>query len=296
MLAEQADEAPHLGERLTSGRLDHLERLPLPLLLRAEQPTDRAGLHRHHRDGVRDDVVELARDPPALLGDGTVCRGDRVLLGLLRGPFHPGDASATVAAVEVQRVDEGLWHWTAPHPEWKPGDDWERDVGCVYWEAGDAVVLVDPLVPTDEADRSRFLEALDRDVERVALPVAILLTCDWHGRSQGALAERYDARVFTPPTAERLPGSATALDVPEEVVYWLPAARALVPGDTLLGTPDGLTLCPASWFDDRGSIDELARSLTPLLDLPVERVLTTHGPPVLADGHAALARALAAAA
>jgi len=31
----------------------------------------------------------------------------------------------------------------------------------------------------------------------------------------------------------------------------------------------------------------------PLLVLPVERVLTSHGPPVLADGHAALARALA---
>jgi hypothetical protein len=244
---------------------------------------------------VGDDVVELARDPPAFLGDGTVCRGDRVLLGLMRR-FHPGDASATVAAVEVQRVEDGLWHWTAPHPEWKPGDDWERDVGCVYWEAGDAVVLVDPLVPTGDADRARFLEALDRDVERVALPVAILLTCEWHGRSQAELAERYDARVFTPPTAERLPGDATALDVPEEVVYWLPEARALVPGDTLLGTPDGLTLCPASWFDDRGSIDELARNLAPLLDLPVERVLTTHGPPVLADGHAALARALSASA
>jgi len=62
----------------------------------------------------------------------------------------------------------------------------------------------------------------------------------------------------------------------------------------LLGTADGLALCPASWFDDRGSIDELARSLAPLLDLPVERVLTTHGPPVLADGRAALARAIAA--
>ena len=193
-------------------------------------------------------------------------------------------------------MDEGLWHWTVPHPEWKPGDDWDRDVGCVYWETGDAVVLVDPLVPQDGADRVRFLEALDRDVDRMALPVAILLTCEWHGRSQAALAERYDARVFTPPTATPLPGGATALDVPEEAVYWLPGARALVPGDTLLGTGDGLALCPASWFDDRGSIDELARGLAPLLDLPVERVLTTHGPPVLADGRAALARALAAAA
>jgi glyoxylase-like metal-dependent hydrolase (beta-lactamase superfamily II) len=194
--------------------------------------------------------------------------------------------------VEVQRIDEGLWCWTAPHADWKDGDDWDRDVGCVYWEADDAVVLVDPLVPTDEPDRARFLEALDHDVERRGLPVAILLTCEWHGRSQAELAERYDARVVTPPTTGGLPGGATATAVPEEVIYWLPGARALVPGDTLLGTVEGLTLCPASWFDDRGSIAELARALTPLLDLPVERVLTTHGPPVLTDGRAALAKAL----
>ena len=200
-----------------------------------------------------------------------------------------------MVGVEVRRVDEGLWHWTAPHPEWKPGDDWEQDVGCVYWEAGDAVVLVDPLVPSDEADRGTFLDALDRDVERVGLPVAILLTCEWHGRSQAELAARYDARVVASPT-EGLPGGATATSVPEEVVYWLPAARALVPGDTLLGSAAGLTLCPASWFEDRGGIDELAHALEPLLALPVERVLTTHGPPVLADGHAALARALGVAA
>ncbi len=201
-----------------------------------------------------------------------------------------------MGGVEVRRVDQGLWHWTAPHPEWNPGDDWEQDVGCVYWEADDAVVLVDPLVPSDEADRGTFLDALDRDVERVGLPVAILLTCEWHGRSQGELAARYDAQVVASPTTEELPGGATATSVPEEVVYWLPAARALVPGDTLLGSAGGLTLCPASWFEDRGGIDELAQALEPLLALPVERVLTTHGPPVLADGQAALARALGAAA
>jgi glyoxylase-like metal-dependent hydrolase (beta-lactamase superfamily II) len=197
--------------------------------------------------------------------------------------------------VEVLRVDEGLWHWTAPHPEWKPGEGWEQDVGCVYWEAEDAVVLVDPLVPTVEAERKKFLDALDRDVERVGLPVSILLTCEWHVRSGTELAERYGASVVGPPVTGDLPGRATAVSVPEEVVYWLPGARAIVPGDTLLGSPDGLTLCPASWLDDRGGIDELAAALAPLLDLPVERVLTTHGPPVLEDGHAAVARALAAA-
>ena len=87
----------------------------------------------------------------------------------------------------MQRIEDGLWRWTAPHPDWKEGDDWDRDVGCVYWEAEDAVVLVDPLVPADDAERARFLEALDRDVARVGLPVAILLTCEWHGRSQAEL-------------------------------------------------------------------------------------------------------------
>ena len=200
-----------------------------------------------------------------------------------------------MAAVEIRRVDEGLWHWTAPHPDWKAGEDWEQDVGCVYWEADDAVVLVDPLVPTDDADRQTFLDALDRDVERVGLPVAILLTSEWHGRSQAELAARYDAHVVTPPVIDGLPAGVAGAVLPEEVVYWLPAPRTLVPGDTLLGSAAGLTLCPASWFEDRGGIDELARALEPLLELPVERVLTTHGPPVLSDGHAALARALAAA-
>ena len=38
------------------------------------------------------------------------------------------------------------------------------EVGSVYYEADDAVVLIDPIVPSE--DRERFLDALDRDVER----------------------------------------------------------------------------------------------------------------------------------
>jgi hypothetical protein len=201
--------------------------------------------------------------------------------------------------MDVQRIDDGLWRWTAPHPDWKQGDDWDRDVGCVYWEADDAVVLVDPLVPQDQAQRDHFLDSLDRDVERVGRPVAILLTCEWHGRSHAELAARYEARVVGPPaTLDRLPGGGAAIAAPaaEEVVYWLPGARAVVPGDVLLGSgTETLTLCPASWLQGRGGRTQLARDLTPLLDLPVERVLTSHGPPVLSDGRAAIERALAAA-
>jgi hypothetical protein len=39
---------------------------------------------------------------------------------------------------------------------------------------------------------------------------------------------------------------------------------------------------------------ELRAALAPLVELPVERVLVSHGEPVLENGHAALSRALAA--
>lgn len=51
----------------------------------------------------------------------------------------------------------------------------------------------------------------------------------------------------------------------------------------------------ASWLRYLKGIDgtELRVLLAPLLDLPVERVLTSHGEPVLARGREALAGALA---
>lgn len=197
--------------------------------------------------------------------------------------------------MEVTRIDEGLWRWTTAHPDWKPGDDWDQEVGCVYWETADAVVLLDPLVPADRAERERFLASLDRDVERLGLPVAILLTCTWHARSAAELAQRYAGRVHDPSAVEMLPVEVVAVPAPaaEEVVYWLPDARSVVPGDALVGSDAGLTLCPESWLDSRGGLDRLAGDLAPLLEFPVERVLTSHGLPVLDDGRAALARALA---
>ena len=199
--------------------------------------------------------------------------------------------------MEAAQIADGLWRWTAPHPEWKASDDWGQDVGCVYWEADDAVVLIDPLVPQKPADRNHFLESLDKDVDRAGRPVTVLLTCEWHGRSSAELAGRYDGRVLLPSVGQRLPGGMAAIEasVADEVVYWLPGPRTAVPGDTLLGADDGLVLCPESWLQERGGLAQLRRDLAPLLELPVERVLTSHGPPVLADGHAALAQALGAA-
>jgi len=189
--------------------------------------------------------------------------------------------------MRVTELTPGLWRWTAPHPGWTGAEEWPQDVGCVYYEAPASTVLVDPLVPAEERQRDRFLDALDRDVERRGLPVAILLTCDWHARSTGELTARYDAVREPPAGAEPF-----AVPELEETIWWLPEHGALVPGDVLLGAPAGVRVCPDSWLQGRTSPAALRDALRPLLELPVERVLLSHGEPVLADGRAALERAL----
>ena len=84
-------------------------------------------------------------------------------------------------AMVVTELATGLWRWTAPHPDWRPDADWPQEVGCVYAELPECVGLVDPLVPAGE--EGRFWEALDRDVERLGLPVRVLETVRWHERS-----------------------------------------------------------------------------------------------------------------
>jgi len=64
----------------------------------------------------------------------------------------------------------------------------------------------------------------------------------------------------------------------------------------LLGAVDGgLRMCPESWLPTATTHADLASSLAPLLDLPIERVLVSHGHPVLDGARAALAAALSAA-
>jgi hypothetical protein len=52
-------------------------------------------------------------------------------------------------------------------------------------------------------------------------------------------------------------------------------------------------LCPESWlYWVSVNRDELRMLLQPLLDLPIERVLVSHGEPVLSGGTDALRRCL----
>ncbi len=222
-----------------------------------------------------------------------VLPGRRPRLDLLRGAEWSRSAPRSVDGprcdsqrVRVTEIAPGLWRWTGLHQEWTPAeggpDGWEQEVGCVYYEAPEAVVLIDPLVPPE--DRDRFHAALDRDVARVGRPARILLTTESHRRSAGELANRHGATIGEPP--ESVETAAAAWD---EQVFWIPEHRALVFGDVVLGHEGGLRV-PRAWIGDR--FDAVVEELRPLLDLPVERVLVGHGEPVLESGHEALAAAL----
>jgi hypothetical protein len=201
-----------------------------------------------------------------------------------------------VPAVEIV---PGLFRWTAPHPDWRPpavpggAQGWDQDVGSVLYELPDTVVLIDPLLPSE--DRLGFLSWLD---ERIAgRPVSILTTIRWHRRDREQLAERYAATTSRAWNAVPAGVKPRPLRGAGETMFWLPDVETLVAGDRLIGAPDGgLQVCPQSWLDDvhvnRPGLVELLR---PLVDLPIERVLVSHGDPVLRDGRAALVRAIAEA-
>lgn len=206
--------------------------------------------------------------------------------------------------MEVRRVAHGLWTWTAPHPRWDGAHDWPEAVGCVYYEAPDAVVLIDPLVPRGE--EQEFLAALDGDVERLGLPVAVLLTAPWHSRSADELARRYDAVVWAheagrhrlpfPSRSDALP-EGVELFVPDgprdgQVAFFIRSHGALVVAEIFAGERGGLRVCPSPELRDRAAFEA---SLRRLLELPIEHVLVSHGEPVLRGGRAAVERVLASA-
>ena len=177
----------------------------------------------------------------------------------------------------------------------EPGSpaDWSPDVVCIAYDAPDAFVLVDPLFPDPADELWRELDAL---VERHGQRVAVLTTIGWHRRSRDEFVRRYGAS--TSRASATLPRGVETIPIRRagEVMVWLPEHRALVPGDRILGRDGGgLRVCPDSWLRYlRTGItgDELRDALRPLLVLPIELVLVSHGEPVLADGRRALAEAL----
>lgn len=198
--------------------------------------------------------------------------------------------------MRIEELRPGLHRWEADHPDAElapePGSpaDWGPSVGSIAYEAADALLLVDPLVPDDKWD------ALDTLVERHGRRVAVVTTIQFHRRSRDAVGARYGASTSRAKTTLPSGVETIRIDGAGETMVWLPRRRALVPGDRILGDDrGGLRLCPESWLrylpsGMKGA--QLREKLRPLLDLPVELVLVSHGEPVLDGGREALARAI----
>jgi glyoxylase-like metal-dependent hydrolase (beta-lactamase superfamily II) len=156
------------------------------------------------------------------------------------------------------------------------------------------LLLFDPLAPPGLVDEL----AAERET-------AIVLTCPWHRRDAQSLAERFGAPLFVPPPDEgdpnpvegqvfragdRLPVGVEAFPgmEPNDLVLWVDSRRALVVGDTLIDRGNGLEF-PADWANTGVPPEQILEALRPLLELPVELVLPTHGAPT---DRAALERAL----
>ena len=202
----------------------------------------------------------------------------------------------------MQELRPGLTTWTALHPSWTPAEGgpegWDEEVRSYAFDAGDELLLFDPLAPPPE-----IYGLAD------ARPVAVLLTCHWHQRSSDDLVDRLGATVYTPEAkiddvrapaqpyhhGDTLPGGVEALasGYPDEATLWIPACGGLVIGDVFLGGAQGFRVQPDSWLADGLTHEGLREQLQLLLELPVELLLPTHGDPVVEDARAVLARALA---
>jgi glyoxylase-like metal-dependent hydrolase (beta-lactamase superfamily II) len=197
----------------------------------------------------------------------------------------------------MQELQDGVWHWTGPHPEWTPEeggpDGWPQEVSSYAIDTGELFVVFDPIAPPS------LLDELAAGREPV-----VVLTCPWHERDTAAVIERIGAPVYAPPpdegdqpvghvyaTGDELPGGIVARPGAErnDLVLWIPRVQALVFGDTLIDRGNGLEI-PVTWGPTDVSAAERAAIARPLLELPVALVLPTHGHPT---DRASLERALA---
>src|ERR1700704_2186279 len=102
-------------------------------------------------------------------------------MGRRRSAVQHSSAQATVACIgagsvfssicAVRELHPGLWHWEAPHPQWRPTEPWSENVSSYAIDDGERLLLFDPLaVPSELGDLAAGRET------------AIVLTAPWHAR------------------------------------------------------------------------------------------------------------------
>jgi glyoxylase-like metal-dependent hydrolase (beta-lactamase superfamily II) len=219
----------------------------------------------------------------------------------------------------VRELRPGLWHWEAPHPAWRPTEPWTENVSSYAIDDGEQLLLFDPLaVPSELGDLAAGRETAivltapwhERDaeslVERLGVPVYTPLPdsaqdlMDMYGVTAEQAGDgspdvvwllrekKGEARPYSP--GERLPFGADVFQGHKrnDMVLWVESQRSVISGDTLVDFGQGLEI-NERWLRPGVTREEIAERLRPLLALPVEHVLATHGGPT---DRAALERAL----
>lgn len=222
----------------------------------------------------------------------------------------------------MEEIAVSIWRWTAPHPEYRPRAE---EVASYALATGDALALVDPLLPADPAREAQVLAGLD-GLTRAARRLELLISIPYHTRSAERLFERYAGHMpvrlwghahvrrrlaaHTPLQEIPLGATGTATEVAggialaytigrprrDEHPLYFPELRAVAFGDAVVGTQSGLRLWNQSastgavWYRD-----VFAPTLEGLAAQDIECVLVTHGPAAVRDGRRALSACLAAA-
>jgi hypothetical protein len=212
-----------------------------------------------------------------------------------------------------EQLGDDLWRWTARHPEWHPGE-FGSEVACFALKAGGDAILVDPLLPPEP---DAVLDLIDGIVDE---RLAILISIPYHVRSSEEIWRRYrkdadtsiwghaasgkrldDRKGFNEiqPGESELPAGITAHRIGKpkrhEMPLHVPSHDALVFGDAVAEVDGDLVVWSAERVDakvERFYRDRFNPTLEPLLELDFERVLVTHGRPVMKNGRKALSKAL----
>jgi hypothetical protein len=213
-----------------------------------------------------------------------------------------------------RELTAGIWRWTARHPDWHPSG-FGDEVAAFALATADCGLLVDPLLP--EEDPEPVLALID---ELAAKRLAVLITIPYHVRSAEEIWRRHpkrttihghpaavkrlkDTSAFVPiePGAQTLPARVTAHSIGSPRRYehplYVPEHDALAFGDAVVEVDGALRVweqVPADAKRERWYRERFLPTLEPLLDLDADRVLVTHGEPVLKSGRANLKKALAA--
>ncbi len=218
-------------------------------------------------------------------------------------------------AADVTEIAPGLWRWAARHPEWSAGAFGREVASFALRVRGGEILLVDPLLPAGRDDVPELLDALAARAPRLH----VYITIPYHVRSTAQIVGRYGTDHVTvwgehraarrlepeiavtdaePGTALPFGGRCFAIGRPRraERPLWIEDHAALAFGDALVSGDGRLRVWSQDELDARRLAfyrERFAPTLAPLLDLPVRRVLVTHGEPVLDRAAAELRRAVA---